>query len=434
MNKITNRAVSVLLIAALIIVGLTVYVLRYIDHGKSWAMSFSRANAGVTGTVTDRDGLVLAAFDETRNAYAENALDREACYHVTGDYWGRSGTGILSAYWDDMQSFSLLTGTTHAESAELKLTVDTGLCRTAYAALLGQNGMGAAMLMNYRTGEVLCMVSAPSVDPLDSETEPPEGAYINRCLSSVFTPGSVFKLVTAAAAIETVPNMDSRQFYCENLYTIAGVDIKCTGPHYTQTFEQALANSCNIAFAQIAVKVGQTNMIEHVRAYGFLDRHELSGLRSAAGNYPLDFVGDPELAWSGIGQSTDLVNPYAMLRFVAAIANHGVLVEPHLLMSETPAAGETRLMQADTADRLAAMMNYNVVSHYEPEDNFPGLPLCAKTGTAELGDGTSHAWFVGFLNDEAHPYAFVVLVERGGSGLRVAGPVANRLLQEAMKR
>ena len=392
MNKITNRAVSVLLIAALIIVGLTVYVLRYIDHGKSWAMSFSRANAGVTGTVTDRDGLVLAAFDETRNAYAENALDREACYHVTGDYWGRSGTGILSAYWDDMQSFSLLTGTTHAESAELKLTVDTGLCRTAYAALLGQNGMGAAMLMNYRTGEVLCMVSAPSVDPLDSETEPPEGAYINRCLSSVFTPGSVFKLVTAAAAIETVPNMDSRQFYCENLYTIAGVDIKCTGPHYTQTFEQALANSCNIAFAQIAVKVGQTNMIEHVRAYGFLDRHELSGLRSAAGNYPLDFVGDPELAWSGIGQSTDLVNPYAMLRFVAAIANHGVLVEPHLLMSETPAAGETRLMQADTADRLAAMMNYNVVSHYEPEDNFPGLPLCAKTGTAELGDGTSHAW------------------------------------------
>ena len=432
MKKITNRAFSVLLIAILVIFGLTAYVLRYIDDGRSWALAFSRANAGVSGSLTDRSGEVLAVFDATRSAYAEDALTREACYHVTGDYWGRSGGGLLSTYWDDMQSFSLLTGTTHTQSAELPLTVDAAISRTAYAALLGQNGVGAVMLMNYKTGEVLCMVSAPSVDPMEADAEPPEGAFINRCLSSVFTPGSVFKLVTAAAAIETVPNMDTRQFFCENLYTIAGVDIKCTGPHYTQNFEQALANSCNIAFAQIAVKVGQTNMIEHVRAYGFLDRHTLSGMHSAAGNYPLDFVGDPELAWSGIGQSTDLVNPYAMLRFVAAIANHGVLVEPHLIKTEE--AGETRLMKADTADRLAAMMNYNVVSHYEPEDNFPGLPLCAKTGTAELGDGTSHAWFVGFLSDDAHPYAFVVLVERGGSGLRVAGPVANRLLQEAMKR
>lgn len=432
MKKITNRAFSVLLIAALIIVGMTGYVLRYVDHAKDWAMAFSRANSGVTGTVTDRNGEVLASFDETHSAYSEDSLTREACYHVTGDYWGRSGTGILSAYWDDMQSFSLLTGTTHAEAAELKLTVDASLCRTAYAALLGQTGKGAVMLMNYRTGEVLCMVSGPSVDPLEAEADPPDGAFINRCLSSVFTPGSVFKLVTAAAAIETVPNMDTRQFYCENLYTIAGVDIHCTGPHYTQTFEQALANSCNIAFAQIAVKVGQENMIEHVRAYGFLDKHSLSGIPSAAGSYPLDFVGDPELAWSGIGQSTDLVNPYAMLRFVAAVANHGVLVEPHLLQNEE--AGETRLMPADTADRLAAMMNYNVVSHYEPDQNFPGLPLCAKTGTAELGDGTSHAWFTGFLNDEAHPYAFVVLVERGGGGLRVAGPVANRLLQYAVTK
>ena len=433
MKKITNRALSVLLIAALVIVGMTVYVLRYIDNGKSWAMTFSRANSGVSGTITDRSGEVLAVFDETRSAYAEDALTRAACYHITGDYWGRSGSGVLSVYWDDMQSFSLLTGTTHAESAELRLTVDAALCRTAYASLLGQNGMGAVMVMNYRTGEVLCMVSAPSVDPLENNAEPPEGAFINRCLSSVFTPGSVFKLVTAAAAIETVPNMDTRQFYCENEYTIAGVDIHCTGPHYTQTFEQALANSCNIAFAQIAVKVGQANMIEHVRAYGFLDRHELSGMRSAAGNYPLDFVGDPELAWSGIGQSTDLVNPYALLRYVAAIANHGVLVEPHLLMTDEPAA-QTRLVEADTADRLAAMMNYCFVSHYEPENLFPGLNLCAKTGTAELGDGTSHAWFAGFIPDDAHPYAFVVLVERGGSGLRVAGPVANRVLQEAMKR
>ena len=430
MKKITNRAFSVLLIAIMVIFGMIVYTLQYIDHGQDWALAFRRANSGASGTITDRNGTTLVYFDPDTATYSEDAELRTACYHITGDYWGRSGTGALSRYWDDMQSFSLLTGTTHAESTELTLSVDAELCRTAWRALDGRKG--AILLSNYRTGELYVMVSGPSVDPLDN-ADPPEGAYINRCLSATFIPGSVFKLITSAAAIETVPNMDTRSFFCENEYDIAGVTITCTGPHYTQTFEQSLANSCNIAFAQIAVKVGQENMIEHVRDYGFLDTHDLDGIPTAAGSYPLDFVGDPELAWSGIGQSTDLVNPYALLRFVSAVANGGVLVEPHMLLGgEAPA--ETRLVKADTAERLAAMMNFNVSSHYEPDVNFPGLSLCAKTGTAELGDGTSHAWFAGFLNDAAHPYAFVVLVERGGGGLRVAAPIANTLLQAAVQR
>ena len=77
------------------------------------------------------------------------------------------------------------------------------------------------------------------------------------------------------------------------------------------------------------------------------------------------------------------------------------------------------------------MMHYNVVYSYG-QWNFPNLDLCAKTGTAEVGDGTSHAWFAGFLADEAHPYAFVVIVEHGGGGLGNAGPVANALLQAAV--
>ena len=429
MKKITNRAVSVLLLAALIIAGLVLYTLRYIDDGRDWALAFSRANSGSSGSLTDRNGVLLAAFDATESRYADDAATRTACYAVTGDFWGRSGTGALSRFWSDMHSFSLMTGTTHAKETDLQLTVDASLCRTAYEALAGRKG--AVMLMDYRSGEVLCMVSSPAVDPLDN-SEPPDGAYLNRCLSSCFTPGSVFKLVTAAAAIETVPNMDERSFYCEGDYEIAGVNIHCSGVHDTQNFEEALANSCNVAFAQIAVKVGQENLIDYARAYGLLDAHELDGIPSAAGSYPLDFIGDPELAWSGIGQSTDLVNPYAMLRFVAAVANGGKLAEPHLIAGRSGPV--TRLVNEDTAERLGAMMNYNVVSHYDGASNFPGLRLCAKTGTAEIGDGSSHAWFVGYLLDEQHPYAFVVLVENGGGGLYAAGPVANSLLQAAVSR
>ncbi len=432
MKKITNRAFSVLLIAALVIVGMTVYVLRYVDHGRDWALYFSRANSGSAGELIDRNGISLAAFSGGESRFAGDALTRTANYHVTGDYWGRSSTGLLSSYWSEMQGFDLLTGTTQAESSILRLSIDSKLNTEAYEAL-GADRKGAVLLCDYTTGELLCMVSGPSVDPADADAVPGEGAYINRCLSSVFVPGSVFKLITAAAAIEQIPDIESRSFYCEGKTSIAGVDIICSGEHYTQTFEQALSNSCNVAFAQIAVLLGQDTMVRYVTEYGFLDKHDLDGIPTAAGSYPTEFVGDPELGWSGIGQSTDMLNPYALLRFVSAVGNGGVLCEPRLLLDdEEPEV--SRYMPAETAERLKQMMNYNVVSHYGGEERFPGLRLCAKTGTAELGDGTSHAWFAGFLDDEKHPYAFVVLVERGGGGLTVAGELANTLLQAAVRR
>ena len=432
MKKITTRAVSVLLIAALVIVGLTVYVLRYIDNGQDWALYFSRANSGSTGQIFDRNGVRLATFTATENLYAADEKIRIANYHVTGDYWGRTGTGVLSNFWKEMHGFSLITGTTQAESSVLTLSIDAALNVEAYKALRSDR-KGAILLCDYTTGELLVMVSGPSVDPTDAAAEPPEGAYLNRCLSSVFVPGSVFKLVTAAAAIENISDIDQRTFYCEGKYTVAGVDIICSGTHYTQTFEQALANSCNVAFAQLAILLGQDTMVKYVSDYGFLAKHELDGISTAAGAYPTEFVGDPELGWSGIGQSTDMVNPFALLRFVSAVGNGGVLCQPSLILDGEPPEME-RYMPAATADKLKEMMSYNVAAHYGGEKSFPGLNICAKTGTAELGDGSTHAWFAGFLDDPAHPYAFVVLVERGGGGLSTAGSLANTLLQAAVGR
>ncbi len=430
MKKITRRAFSVLLIAALVIFGMGLYLSRYIDKGQDWALYFSRANSGSSGALLDRNGVTLAYFDATESSFSSDRDTRMACYHVTGDYWGRTGTGILSRYWQDLQDYSLITGTTRAENGILQLNTDAALNKVILENL-GEESKGCMLLCNYRTGELLGMVSTPTVDPLDPSGIVKDGAYINRCISASFTPGSIFKLITAAAAWERLADMQSRTFYCEKEYDIAGVTITCSGTHYTQTFEQALSNSCNIAFAQMAVMLGQDTMIDYVTKYGFLDRHELSGITTAAGSYPLDFVGDPELGWSGIGQSTDMVCPYSMLRFLCAIANEGLLIEPQLVKSEAQPTA-SRLMEADTADQLKRMMSYNVADHYGGEESFPGLPICAKTGTAELGDGESHSWFVGFLADEEHPYAFVTLVERGGYGLTVAGSITNEVLQWAV--
>ena len=431
MKKITRRAFSVLLLSLAIIFGMTVFVLRYVDEAQTWALRFSRANAGAGGELLDRNGVVLASFDASRSAFAEDGEIRVACYHVTGDYWDRTGTGALSAYWGDMQEYSHLSGTTKKEPKRFTLTIDSEICRTAYFAV-GYNRRGAAMLMNYKTGEVLAMVSVPSVDPINGESAVADTAFINRCLSASFPPGSIFKLVTAAAAIEDVPDLYSRSYTCEGQYTIGTVDIHCTGVHGTQNVRDALAHSCNAAFAQIAVDTGYNSLYRHVKAYGFLDTLELSGLRAIPGSYRSEYAGNPELAWSGIGQSTDLVTPFAMLRYVAAIANDGVLVTPHLILSDEPAE-QVRLVEESTARELKRMMSYTASTQYNPAANFPGISyLCAKTGTAELGDGTSHAWFTGFLDDSEHPYAFVVLIERGGGGLQTAAPVANRILHAAI--
>ena len=431
MKKITRRAFSVLLLALAIIFGMTVFVLRYADEGGDWALYFASANSGAGGELRDRHGVLLASFDATKYAFSDDAETRVACYHVTGDYWNRTGTGALGAYWDLMQEYSLLEGTNKKEPKALTLTVDASVCRAAWNAI-GYNRRGAAMMMNYKTGEVLCMVSLPSADPINGEAQVADTAFINRCLSASFPPGSVFKLVTAAAAIEDLDDVFSHTFVCEGEYTIGTVDVHCTGVHGEQTIEQALANSCNCAFAQIAVATGYNSLYSHVKAYGFLDRQELDGIGAIAGSYRTSYAGDPELAWSGIGQSTDLVTPYAMLRYVAAIANGGMLATPRLILSDEPTE-QTRLVEAPTAEKLKEMMSYNVVTHYMPEIYFPGLShVCAKTGTAELGDGSSHAWFVGFLDDPAHPYAFAVVIERAGSGLQAAAPVANRILRAAI--
>ena len=430
MKKLTNRAFSVLLLASLIIVGMLVYLIRYVDDGRDWALAYSRANDGSTGTITDRNGLVLARFDGTGNYFAEDPALRIANYHITGDYWGRTGTGLLSIYDAALQGYSPLTGVSLAKDTVVNLCVDAELNRRAYEVLDGRRG--AVLLCNYRTGELLSMVSSPAVDPADADPSPGDGAYINRCLSASFVPGSVFKLITAAAAIENIPDLDSRIFSCEGAVEMGSVTITCSGTHREQTFEQALSNSCNVAFSQLAVSLGHDTMLRYVRQYGFLDGHSLDGIPTAAGKFPMDYTGDPELGWAGIGQSTDLVCPYSLLRFVSAVANDGMLCEPKLIQGEP--VQEVQLLASDTADQLRRIMHYTVVNHYGGEGSFPGLSLCAKTGTAERGDGTSNAWFTGFLLDDKHPYAFVVLIEQGGGGLQAAGSAANLILQYAVKR
>lgn len=432
MKKVKNRAYSALIIAFAVIFGMVFYTLRYASSGEDWATFTADSqvvtNEGklISGTVLDRNGTLLAKAKNSEQNYSPDYLTRLSTLHTVGDFPGNIGTGALSVFAEHLSGYNPVTGIT-GEGGTVQLSIDSGINNIAYEAMAGRKG--AVLVSNYETGEIICMVSTPSYDPLegfDSSDPAYSGAYLNRCISSAFTPGSVFKLVTVAAALEQIDDLYSRRFVCEGKSYVDGAEINCTGTHGEQTIEEALANSCNCAFAELSLLLGGDTLSRYADDYGFTSSHSLSGIDTKKGKFDAFPQGSSGLAWSGIGQSTDLVCPYSMLRFTAAIANGGTAVEGSLILGET--GKMSTLLAPDTAETLGEMMNYNVHTAYGTW-LFPGLDICAKSGTAEVGDGSSHSWFTGFIRNEGCPYAFTVMIEGGGGGLANAGSVANTVLQ-----
>jgi len=297
------------------------------------------------------------------------------------------------------------------------------------------------MVMNYITGDVLCMVSNPSFDPLNPpkniDDDPKyDGVYLNRAISVAYTPGSTYKLLTAAAAIEKISDIYDREFECEGTLQTGHGSITCSRKHGKLDFQRALTVSCNCVFGELALELGAKTLASYAKKYGLSERTTVGGIVTARGNFSEAGPDTADLAWSGIGQYDDTVCPAAMLRYVGAIANGGRAVKMNLLLNNGVFKrlfnGSAGIMRRDTADKLGAMMDYTV-HQSNVAGNFPGLELHAKTGTAEVGGGKSpHAWFTGYITNEGYPLAFVVVVENGGGGYAVASPIANRVLQKAI--
>ena len=436
MKQVKRRAYAALILAVALLAGLGLYAFRFAAHAREW-VTFSanqnvyRAGRLTGGTVLDRSGVLLAGVSDGARVFADDQATRAACLHAVGDAEGNIGTGALTTFADRLSGYDLISGASDS-AATVSLSISAELNRIAWNQFVALGSKGAVLVSDYTTGEILCMVSSPSYDPntgFDLTDSWYDSVWLNRALSAAYTPGSVFKLVTLAAAVENIDDLYDRTFTCTGSTLVDGNTITCTGVHGEQTVEQALAVSCNCAFAELSLELGGRTLLDYAERLGFTGQLSPSGVYTAQGKFDSAPDGSADLAWSGIGQSTDLVCPAALLRYVSAIANGGTAVGPVLLKGEH--AGRTRLLSEGTAEALKDMMSYNVAYSYGT-GNFPGLSLCAKTGTAEVGDGTSHAWFTGFLDDPAHPYAFVVIVENGGSGLRTAGPVANAVLQAAV--
>ena len=450
MKRILKRSTLILVFTLLFIGGASFFCVELVFNADDWANQPYNAhisgNGGLeqAGAVYDRNGTVLAKTQGTDRVYNENYSVRVGLLHTVGDNSLNISTAVQSKYRSQLTGYSLIWGLNMPQSLrtshDITLTVDANASAAAYDALSAYGKQGACVVYDYKTGEVISSVSTYSYDPQappeineDNEHEY-EGVYLDHVLSSSYTPGSIFKLVTAAAAIENIPDLFERTWYCEGHEDIGGAEVRCVDgeAHGTLDFYGALEHSCNIVFAELAVELGPEKMTAAAEKMGINLSYEIDDVSTAKGHYDVSKATTNELAWSGVGQYNDEVNPMQMAILCGAIANGGNSVNPTYIKSGT---GDLLKMIGlnDTKSReLLKSSTASTLSRSMPSYTFGSLSVRAKTGTAEVGDEKSpNAWMVGFSTDEDCPLAFACVVEDAGFGSQYARPVAETAMQSA---
>lgn len=447
MNRVTKRTWLMGLFILVLVGGMLMFLFEYATEADQWVVFsgsphiYNNANIGC-GTITDRSGEVLLDITEART-YSDSETTRKSTLHWLGDRKGYIHAAAVSTYAADMAGFDMVNGVYNASGVggQAKLTLSARVQNTALEAMAGRKGTVA--VYNYKTGEILCAVTTPTFDPenvpdIAGDTSGKyDGVYLNRFIQSAYVPGSIFKTVTTAAALDCVPGIEEMTFRCYGKLEYGTEAVTCETAHGTVTLKQALASSCNCAFAQIAELIGKKNMEQYVDKFQITDSLSFDGITTAKGNYDITDTATVSFAWSCIGQYTNLINPARFMTFMGAIGGGGIAAEPYLMQSVTSGEEFTyqaktektgRLMSEKVAQTLKEYMRNNVSSIYG-DHNFPGLQVCAKSGTSELGGGQrSNAMFAGFVDSEQYPLAFIVVVENGGYGSHTCVPILSKVL------
>ena len=428
------------------------------------------------GRVFDRNGAVLADTlfegDTARRVYPEP----ESAY-VVGYFspllYGKAG---LEASYDDelagVDGTNAILRNVDAlldrppQGLDIRLTLDAELQREAHRLLRGRPG--AAVLLDVETGAVLTLASNPHYDPnalftaypderdaavaaWDDLIADPTAPLVLRATEGLFTPGSTFKVVTAAAAVDAGFADPDRVYEDDGDLDVGGrVLVEQNRPDESRdewTLREGMAWSLNVVFAQVGLQLGPEVMREYADRFGFGHAvpFDLPVAESSLETTPGFIDGLPALADTAFGQGELQVTPLQMALVAQTIANGGETMRPYLVDALATQKGDTvrrtdreawrRPVSEETAAQVGSMMVSAVEEGVAQGAVLDAYTVGGKTGTAETGDaGDPHAWFIGFVGDPgAKPrYAVAVVLEHGGAGLAGSLQVGRDLLAAAM--
>lgn len=407
------------------------------------------------GGIFDRGGEILAISKSGEAGWYRYYPLGEASVPVTGyshPRYGRAGmeeaaNGELLALDSRgrAKNFIYRLAGRPGSGYDIQLTIAASLQELAMDLLAGHRG--AIVVLQPVTGEVLALASQPAFDPNDISTNwdklvaDSASPLLNRAVQGLYPPGSTFKIVTAAAALEVDPAYANRQYYCPGYLEIEGRRLNCGRPHGQVDLAGALQVSCNVTFAQIALEIGGEALSAAGERFGFGRPVPMDLPVSASQLPPGAELRDNELAESAIGQGRVLVTPLHLALITASVANNGEMPSPYLLAEVRDASRVVRsnsprplgrVMSAGTARVLQEDLQRAVASGTGRAAAISGVAVAGKTGSAENPHGAPHAWFTGFAPADAPQVVVTVIVENGGSGGEVAAPIARRLLEAAL--
>ena len=348
--------------------------------------------------IIDRNGQPIYSGD-----YSPDDATRLSTFHLVGTKAAGITNSLLYEVLSDPPDYSRWTGY-EPRAQTIELTIDLDMQKGAYTLLTNKGYNGCVIVSDYITGEILTLVSTPCVDTVTGNT--PEKSFINKA-TTAYVPGSVFKVIAAAAILEANRSAVTFTYNC----TSKTHHITCflNTAHGQQTLAQALSNSCNCAISTAAKTYLTPAMLnQYAENSGVLGNDIIADLKIENGNID----SDDDLMWSANGQSKDMLTPLGVVSFYNAIANNGTQ-KIMSIKKDTEAPEATRIMAESTSQFLISSLK-NVTANYGFKYDCFG-----KTGTAQLGDSASHAWFACCLTGEdAPPYTVLVFIEHGGnSGL-----------------
>ena len=329
----------------------------------------------------------------------------------------------------------------------VKLTIDKDIQRIVEDIMDENIDNGAVVVMDAKSGEVLAMASRPNYKQfqLKEYLNQQNAPLINRAIES-YTPGSIFKIVILSAALEEKLTHLDEIFYCSGFEKVGGNIFKCSsyeyGGHGVITLKDALAFSCNSVFIQLGLRLGEDKVLEYARLFGLGEKTLIGLPEEKEGNIPCkEEVFYQDLGNLSIGQGAIGITPTQAAQIILAVVNDGVLKNLTLVKEVVDREGNKpvfkfsgkkakRILSAETAknvmEALEAATEYGTGKRANPQNS---RQIGGKTGTAELENESSHAWFVGYYPAETPELVISVFVERGGSGSVKAAPVFKGIIE-----
>ena len=383
----------------------------------------------------------------------------------TTDPNGNTLSGSRTRYYEPQNGDSIVTTIDSVIQSFVESALETGMKNTGASQI-------TAIVMNPKTGDILAMATTPEFDPNNawepytksekekfSKMTPEEQTeYLSRMwtingISSVYEPGSTFKLITAASALESATSNSKSKYQCNGSIRVGPYSLRCLGVHGTQSLKEAVGNSCNPALAKVALDMGAETFYNYIELFGFNDKTgvDLPGetnsiVKSAEG------MGEVDLATTGYGQGI-AVTPLQILCAVNCFGNDGVLMKPKLVKEIIDSDGKSvrtiddtavrQVISKETADQMCDIMEYYVAeSGSGGEAYVPGYRVGGKTGTANLVEGGSYAKnrtntsFVAMAPMDDPQISMICIVYRPTKkfyGNYTAGPIIKEVMEKSLQ-